>query len=162
MVKSIAPNEDTRAAESGSSELRGEARTLAILDAALELIGEVGYERVTMDSIEVTGTTTATALTLPPTTPGKHVTQRRERLVELSLPEVHSRIMISRNAHVNVAVRAGPSPLGNWAGRNLQMLRRRGGLDTAPGGSAGGPLRRGAGGDRVGSIARCQESFERS
>jgi AcrR family transcriptional regulator len=51
MVKSIAPNEDTRAAGSGSSELRGEARTLAILDAALELIGEVGYERVTMDSI---------------------------------------------------------------------------------------------------------------
>jgi len=51
MVDLIAPTEDTRAAESGSSELRGEARTLAILEAALELIGEVGYERVTMDSI---------------------------------------------------------------------------------------------------------------
>lgn len=51
MVKSIARSEDTRTAEPGSSELRGEARTVAILDAALELIGEVGYERVTMDSI---------------------------------------------------------------------------------------------------------------
>lgn len=51
MVKSITPPEGTRIAESGTSELRGEARTVAILDAALELISEVGYERVTMDSI---------------------------------------------------------------------------------------------------------------
>jgi hypothetical protein len=35
--KHIAPTEGTRAAESGSYELRGEARTLAILEAALEL-----------------------------------------------------------------------------------------------------------------------------
>ena len=50
MVKSTS-HVETRTAEAGSSELRGEARTVAILDAALELIGEVGYERVTMDSI---------------------------------------------------------------------------------------------------------------
>lgn len=47
----ISQAQDPRIAESGSSELRGEARTVAILDAALELISEVGYERVTMDSI---------------------------------------------------------------------------------------------------------------
>ncbi|MCS5717669.1 TetR/AcrR family transcriptional regulator [Herbiconiux sp. CPCC 205763] len=51
MVKSFAPTEDTRMAEFGTSESRGEARTVAILDAALELISEVGYERVTMDNI---------------------------------------------------------------------------------------------------------------
>ena len=51
MIKSISPAAYTRIAESGASELRGEARTVAILDAALELIGEVGYERVTMDNI---------------------------------------------------------------------------------------------------------------
>jgi AcrR family transcriptional regulator len=50
MVKSVS-HVETRTAEAGSSESRGEARTVAILDAALELIGEVGYERVTMDSI---------------------------------------------------------------------------------------------------------------
>ena len=51
MVKSIPLTAGTRIAEPGASELRGEARTVAILEAALELIGEVGYERVTMDSI---------------------------------------------------------------------------------------------------------------
>lgn len=40
-----------RAAEPDVSQSRGEARTRAILDAALELISEVGYERVTMDNI---------------------------------------------------------------------------------------------------------------
>lgn len=35
----------------GGSPLRGAAREKAILDAALELIGEVGYERVTVDAI---------------------------------------------------------------------------------------------------------------
>lgn len=38
-------------AQPRASSGRGEARTGAILDAALELIGEVGYERVTVDSI---------------------------------------------------------------------------------------------------------------
>ncbi|HEY0258602.1 MAG TPA: TetR/AcrR family transcriptional regulator [Lacisediminihabitans sp.] len=47
----MSPPEETRFAESGTSELRGEARTVAILDAALELIAELGYERVTMDNI---------------------------------------------------------------------------------------------------------------
>lgn len=51
MVKAVEESKRARAAESGSSELRGEARTVAILDAALELIGEVGYERVSMDGI---------------------------------------------------------------------------------------------------------------
>jgi AcrR family transcriptional regulator len=50
MVKANPSSEISRTAP-GSSELRGDARTVAILDAALELIGEVGYERVTMDSI---------------------------------------------------------------------------------------------------------------
>jgi AcrR family transcriptional regulator len=51
MAKSIPLAAGTRIAEPGASELRGEARTVAILEAALDLIGEVGYERVTMDSI---------------------------------------------------------------------------------------------------------------
>ena len=51
MAKSSTSTRDARIAESRTSELRGEARTLAILDAALELIAEVGYERVTMDNI---------------------------------------------------------------------------------------------------------------
>jgi len=51
MAESKSPVSGTRIAEPGASELRGEARTVAILEAALELISEVGYERVTMDSI---------------------------------------------------------------------------------------------------------------
>jgi AcrR family transcriptional regulator len=51
MDKSVTQSEDARIGESGSSRLRGEARAVAILDAALELVSEVGYERVTMDSI---------------------------------------------------------------------------------------------------------------
>src|ERR1700712_3574137 len=35
----------------GRSPLRGAAREQAILDAAIQLIGEVGYERVTVDAI---------------------------------------------------------------------------------------------------------------
>lgn len=38
-------------APSGRSPLRGAARERAILDAALELVSEVGYERVTCDAI---------------------------------------------------------------------------------------------------------------
>ena len=51
MAQSISPAQDSAISKSGTSDSRGEARTAAILDAALELIGEVGYERVTMDSI---------------------------------------------------------------------------------------------------------------
>lgn len=51
MVRSISTPQDTLSPAPRASELRGEARTVAILDAALDLIGEVGYERVTMDSI---------------------------------------------------------------------------------------------------------------
>lgn len=51
MVRSIPPAADAQLTGSGASALRGEARTTAILDAALELVGEVGYERVTMDNI---------------------------------------------------------------------------------------------------------------
>ncbi|MBN9152409.1 MAG: TetR/AcrR family transcriptional regulator [Microbacterium sp.] len=45
------PEDGSPSTESGRSERRGEARTVAILEAALALIGEVGYERVTMDGI---------------------------------------------------------------------------------------------------------------
>jgi AcrR family transcriptional regulator len=51
MAKSIVSTGGTPIPEPGASGLRGEARTVAILDAALELIAEVGYERVTMDNI---------------------------------------------------------------------------------------------------------------
>lgn len=51
MITPAADADHAGTTASGSSGLRGEARTLAILDAALGLIGEVGYERVTMDSI---------------------------------------------------------------------------------------------------------------
>jgi AcrR family transcriptional regulator len=34
-----------------SSPLRGEARTQAILDATIELVAEVGFDRMTMDSV---------------------------------------------------------------------------------------------------------------
>ena len=51
MVKSSSSLKVVHVTESTTSTLRGEARTVAILDAALELISEVGYERVTMDSI---------------------------------------------------------------------------------------------------------------
>jgi AcrR family transcriptional regulator len=44
-------SDDTRIVAADVSELRGEARTVAIVGAALELIAEVGYERVTMDGI---------------------------------------------------------------------------------------------------------------
>ena len=45
----ISPSEDGPASQ--RSPLRGAAREHAILDAALKLIGEVGYERITVDSI---------------------------------------------------------------------------------------------------------------
>jgi AcrR family transcriptional regulator len=40
-----------RPSTDGRSPLRGTAREQAILDAAIQLVGEVGYERVTVDAI---------------------------------------------------------------------------------------------------------------
>lgn len=45
------PSHAAPPAVAGPSESRGEARTVAILDAAVDLIREIGYERVTMDAI---------------------------------------------------------------------------------------------------------------
>lgn len=51
MVNRSIPIESSATAPTAGSAPRGEARTEALLDAALDVIGEVGYEHATMDNI---------------------------------------------------------------------------------------------------------------